>query len=443
MDKFIAVFKREYLERVRTRAFVIGTLLVPLFIVAIFALPMYLASRSTSSATMTNIVILDATGTSLGERIAGRLVPDTAPSSVPRPQLRKITRAELAAAEQTATQEVMSKKRVGYLVLTDSTLAGRSAKYAGSNASTISDTERLTSAMRQSVTMVRLEQEGVNAERISALSRLSPQLATERLDDRGRGAGSAKVAIMVGFGIAILLYMSIILHGQNVLRGVMEEKTTRVAEVVLSSVKPDVLLAGKVLGVGAVGLTQQILWLGISTYLLQFLTPMFMKPEARAAMQASGQAAPDVSQVLTGGVLTPELFATVLAFFLVGFVFYATLFAAVGAMVNSEQEAQQAAAPVMILLVSTFVMVQGIMLNPNGTLAEVLSWLPFSSPIVMPMRMTLVPVPWYSVVGSLVVGILGCAAAVWLAARIYRVGMLMYGKRPSIGELIKWIRYAG
>lgn len=439
MDKLIAVIKREYLERVRTRAFVIATLIVPVFIAAVMLVPAYLASRAAASASLTNITILDATTAGLGQRVASLLTADSA--RVPgekAPVVRKVDAAKLPTAETQALRDVVANAHTGYLVLTDSTLAGQSARYAGRNASSIADMDKLQTTVRQAVTMARLEQEGVQPARIEALSHIAVRLTTERVDDKGKGSGEGRTAVLVGFGIAFLLYFSIILHGQAVLRGVLEEKTTRVAEVVLSSVKPDTLLAGKVLGLGAVGLTQQILWLAISAYIMQNVAPLIMRSGGRAAAATQGGA----SSIIGSGVLTPGLFAAVLAFFLVGFVFYATLFAAAGAMVNSEQEAQQAAQPIMILLVATIVLIQVVMLNPVGPLAQTLSWLPFSSPIVMPMRMTMMAIPWWQVVGSIVVGLAGCALAVWLAARIYRVGMLMYGKKPSFAELARWVKYA-
>ena len=439
MDKLIAVIKREYLERVRTRAFVIATLIVPLFISAVMLVPAYLASRAAASASLTDITILDGTTAGLGDRVASLLMADSARVAGEKPPaVRKVAAAALPGAEVQALRDVVANRETGYLVLTDSTLAGQTARYAGRNASSIADMDKLQTTVRQAVTMTRLQQEGVQPARIEALSHLAVRLTTERVDDKGKGAGEGRTAVLVGFGIAFLLYFSIILHGQAVLRGVLEEKTTRVAEVVLSSVKPDTLLAGKVLGLGAVGLTQQILWLAISAYIMQNVAPLVMRSGGRAAAAAQGGTA----SILGSGVLTPGLFAAVLGFFLVGFVFYATLFAAAGAMVNSEQEAQQAAQPIMILLVATIVLIQVVMLNPVGPLAQTLSWLPFSSPIVMPMRMTMMAIPWWEVVGSIVVGLAGCAGAIWLAARIYRVGMLMYGKKPSFAELARWVKYA-
>jgi ABC-2 type transport system permease protein len=136
------------------------------------------------------------------------------------------------------------------------------------------------------------------------------------------------------------------------------------------------------------------------------------------------------------------LFVVAAAYFLIGFAFYATLYAAAGSMVNSEQEAQQAAVPVMLFAMSTWVLVNPVIAAPNGKLAVVLSWLPWSSPIIMPMRMGLTSVSPASIAGSMLVALAGSVFAVWVSARIYRVGMLMYGKKPSLAEVVKWVRYA-
>jgi ABC-2 type transport system permease protein len=282
-----------------------------------------------------------------------------------------------------------------------------------------------------------LQRAGANPRMVDAIARTRVRMPTERITDKGRG-GSGQVGALLAIGIAFLFYISIVVHGQNVLRGVLEEKMTRVAEVVISSVKPETLLAGKVLGVGAVGLTQQIIWVVLSGYMINKLGPLIMRMSGPEAAQAS--AAGSILQAFTGvGV---KLLVLLLLFFLVGYIFYAALHAAIGSMVNSEQEAQQAALPVMFLLIGSFIFVQPILLDPTSTLASVMSWLPFSSPIIMPLRMTVIEVSTATLVGSLAVGAVSCAFVVWLAGRIYRVGMLMYGKRPSLRELARWIRYA-
>ena len=443
MDKFWVVAKREYLERVRSRWFVMMTLFVPVFITAIFLIPAWVTARSAAGTGSRNIVILDATGTGLGKRVSAILTSDTtaaqraSAATAPQPQVREVTAAALPAAEDSATREVMRPNNVvGYLVLDDSTLSTRRVRYAGRNASSIVDTDKLKSAVRQAFTAVMLQREGVKPETISLISNLSLSMSQTRIDERGKG-GSGQAAIFLGVGIGVLLLMSIIFHGQNVLRGVLEEKSTRVAEVVISSIKPEMLLAGKVSGAGAVGLTQQVLWIAISAYLITNFAPLVLK-SAGVPVSGGGGSALGVSL----GGLTVGLFIVIVLYFLFGFVFYASLLAAAGSMVNTEQDAQQAAMPIMYLLIGSWLFVNSVIVNPTGTIAKVLSWLPFSSPIIMPMRMGLSPVPWTSVAGSLAVCALGCVLAIWLAARIYRVGMLMYGKRPSLAEVARWVRYA-
>jgi len=439
MDKFWVVAKREYVERVRSRWFIIMTLLIPALISGTFLVPVYVAARSAASPAARNIIILDATSAGLGARVSEILMVDTSHASgaAPRPQVRVVQPTELASAEADATKEVMRPKSVlGYLVIDDSTLAGARVRYAGRNASSLAETDRLRSAVRQAVMMVRLEQEGVRPATIEQVSKLPLRMPRVRIDERGRGA-SGQAGFFLGIGIGVLLLMSIMMHGQQVLRGVLEEKTSRVAEVVISSVKPDTLLAGKVAGAGAVGLTQQLLWIAVSAWLITNLAPLILKttPAMTGDMDTSAVG-------MSFGGLTPALFIVVILYFLLGFVFYASLLAAAGAMVNSEQDAQQAAMPVVMLLIGTWLFVNSVLLNPNGGIATTLSWLPFSSPIIMPMRMGLGSVSWVSVVGSLAVCALGCVFAVWLAARIYRVGMLMYGKKPTMAEVARWIRYA-
>jgi ABC-2 type transport system permease protein len=445
MDKKVfTVAKREFLERVRTRAFVIATLIVPLLMAGLVLVPMYIAMKSRPSGSARHITILDASGAGIGARVANALMADSsivAPDSV-KPRVVVVAPGELAAKEAEATAEVKLPNHIeGYLVLDDSTAKGVSARYAGRNASSISDIEKITSVLRQEVMVYRLKSEGVKDDIVGELAKNRLRLSTERLSERGR-TGSGIAGIFAGLMVGILLFMSILIHGQNIMRGVLEEKTTRVAEVVISSVKPESLLAGKVMGVGAAGLVQQAAWFAISLYLINFIGPIVMKGSAVAstAAAASGGAAPDIGAAMSA--ISPATIGVALLYFLVGFTFYGTLYAAAGSMVNSDQEAQQAAMPVMMLAMSGYIFLNPVMLAPNSTLSVVLSWLPWTSPIIMPIRMGLTTVSPLSVAGSVAVAAFGSVFAVWLSARIYRVGMLMYGKKPSMAELVKWVRYA-
>ena len=444
MDKkILIVAKREYLERVRTRWFVIMTLLVPAVIAGFVMLTAYIGSRGNASAAVRHITIINATGTDLGQRVADALIADTtlgpADDSI-RPRVLNISAADLAATEQTVAADVQIPNHiVGYLVLSDSTIAGKSVRYAGRNASSLSDTDKLLSTVREAVTVIRLQREGVKQDIITDMAKTRLRMSSERLNERGR-SGSGAAGLFAGLVVGVMLLMLILIHGQNILRGVLEEKATRVAEVVISSVKPESLLAGKVLGVGGVGLTQQIAWFAITGYLISFLMPIIMKGAKLGGAAAATGAASPISGVLN--TMSPMVLAVAVAYFIVGFVFYATLYAAAGSMVNSEQEAQQAAAPVMVLIMSAWLCVNPVMLSPSGKLAVALSWLPWSSPIIMPIRMGLTSVSPVEIVGSILVAAVGSIFTIWLSARIYRVGMLMYGKKPSFSEVAKWIKYA-
>lgn len=237
-------------------------------------------------------------------------------------------------------------------------------------------------------------------------------------------------SVIFGYVIALLLYTSIMLYGQNVMGGVLEEKTSRVAEVVMSSVSTNTLLGGKVLGVGAVGLSQQIIWVIVSYLMFKLRAPIM----ARLGVPAAPFAFPSI----TIGVAI--LF---LLFFLLGFIFYSSLFAAVGSSVNTEQEAKQAATPVILLNVSSVIFVSPVLLNPTGRLAEVLSLLPFSAPIIMPLRMAVTAIAPWELALSLGILAASCVLTVWIASRIYRIGLLMYGKRPTFRELGRWVTYRG
>jgi ABC-2 type transport system permease protein len=448
--KLKAVVAREFGERVRTKWFLISTLLGPVFFAAITIGPVLLAKRQGASSQTSNIVILDATGAGLGERIA-RALPDTArggvaaDSAVPPPTVRVVAPAEVAAAESLATQEVVRNTFRGVLVVDSSTLAGRRARYAGRNASSIADVERLREVVRREALAVRLAAEGLPAERVGALTGPRLRFATERIGDKGRGgsgAGTAIVAVIVAF----LLYMMILLYGQNILRSVLEEKTTRVAEVVVASIRPDVLLAGKVIGVGAVGMLQQVVWFGgaalLGWYVMPFVTGGMRTGAAAQAAQAASDAAEATSALaipaIGGGVILAAF-----GFFALGYLLYSAMFAAAGAMVNSDQEAQQAAFPVMLPLVLSAVFIQMVMSNPDSGASKFASWCPFTAPIIMPMRMSITSVSALEITAVLVGLAATVLAVTWIAARIYRVGLLAYGKRPGMGELLRWVRQAG
>jgi ABC-2 type transport system permease protein len=451
LTKLGVVIKREIMERVRTKWFLITTLLIPVIFAGMMVLPVWLASRTKASDQVSSIRILDATGRGLGARVARVLTSDSARAAGSRgPEVQVLEPAALAAAEDAATRDVMGRRAPGYLVLDSATVAGRSARYAGRNASTVPDVERIRGAVRQAVTADRMANAGLDSARIAEVTNVRLQMPTMRISDKGKGGAGGFGGYILGFVIAFLMYMIMALYGQQVLRGVMEEKTTRVAEVVVSSVRPVTLMAGKVLGVGAVVVIQQALWIGLTSVMGTLLAPTLRRigetganaSAAGAAARGTGAAASNDIMAQVSASISAELMIATVVFFVLGFLFYASLYAAVGATVSSEQDAQQAAAPIAFLLVPSIVLLQPILLAPTGTLAIVMSILPFSAPIVMPMRMSMIEVPLWEKVASFASALLGCVLALWFAAKIYRVGLLMYGKRPTYGEMMKWLRYS-
>jgi ABC-2 type transport system permease protein len=438
MAKLWAIIKREYLERVRSKWFIIATLVAPFVFGAMMIIPIYLAAKSKSGSEVYNTVIIDATKSGFGQRVADVISGGSSGKSGtintlrvggPSPVVRVVDPSALAPAESLATKQVMRNLYSGYLVVDERTVAGEAVRYAGRNATSIPDMERLQGAVKEAVLGKRLEDAGLNSTKTRDLTFIPLGFSTERITENGRG-GSGMASVVFGYVIALLLYMSIMLYGQNVMGGVLEEKTSRVAEVVMSSVPTDTLLAGKVLGVGAVGLTQQALWVLTTLAMVQLRAPIM----ARLGIPNAQFTLPSIS--LGAGLLF-------MLFFVLGFTFYASLFAAVGSSVNTEQEAKQAATPVILLNIGSIIFISPVLLNPTGTLATVLSLLPFSAPIMMPLRMALTAIPLWQLGASIASLVLSCVLVVWIASRIYRIGLLMYGKKPTWRELARWVSYSG
>jgi len=233
-------------------------------------------------------------------------------------------------------------------------------------------------------------------------------------------------AFVVGYAVMLIIYMAILLYGAHVLRSVVLEKTSRVAEIMVAAAKPHALMLGKILGVGGAGLVQMTVWLGIAALLVA----------ARGTILGwfGVEGSFDLPSLGADGLVVS------LAFFFAGYFFYASLFAAVGAMVSSDQEAQSAQTPLVLLLVLPVVCLQVVAGDPRGTPAEVLTQVPFSSPMLMPMRYLLGGAGAWQVLLSLAILVVSTALVARLAAKIYRIGLLSYGKRPSVRELWRWLR---
>ena len=329
---------------------------------------------------------------------------------------------ESALLEQVREQEIN-----GFLVVPADVLGGGAVTYQGDNGTSAPAMARLERVVTTVVQHRRGIAVGITDEQV--LRMLAPVLITTK-HTTGEAAGASGMAtFIVGYVVMFILYLAIILYASNVMRSVVQEKTSRVVELMVAAVKPRALMAGKILGVGAVGLLQLAVWLGMG-----FLTLKYR--DALLGLL-------DITK--TGGVSVPPLslsqVAVVLIYFILGYFLYAALYAAVGAMVSSEQEAQQAQMPVMTLIIIAIACVQLVANDPRGQSAVVLTVIPFFSPLLMPMRYLLGGAGGVDLAVSIGVLLVTLAVVVVASGRIYRVGILMVGKRPSARELWRWLRY--
>jgi len=324
---------------------------------------------------------------------------------------------------------VEAKQLNGFLILDDSLPSDGKAEYRASNLS-LQTIDELQHTLNRVVEKVRLEGKGVNPTVVDWAQALRVTLAQKKIARGEITTENAGQSFALAYVMAILLFMAILLYGVNVMSSVLEEKTTRIIEVLVSSLRPFQLMLGKVAGAGAVSFFQFVIW-GVSARLLVALRV----PIARL-LGADPASAMDIT--------LPHIpFATVavfMAFFLGGFLLYSAMFAAVGAMSSNEQEARQAQQPVTYLLMISYLSIIGLTNDPASTFARTLSMVPFTSPIATPVRWTAGSMGMGELAVSLAMLLIGIVAITWVASRIYRVGILMTGKRPTMKELVRWVR---
>jgi ABC-2 type transport system permease protein len=423
--EIFVIARREWLERVRSRWFLVGTLLGPIAMLAVVLVPALLAAREEKEVT---VAIID--------RSHGAPTTATAPVAAPGPLVAELITVFAAQhwhgqlvedpGEAALLAQVKERKINGFLILPADVLDSGLITYQGDNGTSAGAMARLDAVVTKVVQHRRGVAAGVSDEqivRMMAPVRLSAKHTT------GEAGGTSGIAtFIVGYAVMFILYLAIILYASNVMRSVVQEKTSRVVELMVAAVKPGVLMAGKVLGVGAVGVIQLAVWLGMAVLTLKYRDALL------GVIGVTG----------SGGVAVPPLSvaeaAVVVIYFLLGYFLYASMYAAVGAMVSSEQEAQQAQMPLMILIMIALGCVQLVANDPRGGSAAALTTIPFFSPFLMPMRYLLGGASVGALLGSLAVLLATIALAVIAAGRIYRVGILMYGKRPSGRELLRWLR---
>ncbi len=295
---------------------------------------------------------------------------------------------------------------------------------------------------------------GINTEDLEA-AKVSVHIQTKTLTDDGEKDSSAELPIAIGFIAAIIIYMFIFMYGVQVMRGVIEEKVNRVVEVLISSVKPFQLMAGKIIGIALVALTQFLLWAVLTGVIVVVVGSVFglsSISEGQDLSQLQNMSSGNAENIMANSKLSEvflglmnfnwtAMIATFIFFFIGGYLLYASLFAAIGSAVDNETDTQQFMLPVTVPLILAFVAAQGIIKNPDGALAFWMSIIPFTSPIIMPVRVAMGRYEVWELLLSIGLLVGAFLATVWLAAKIYKVGILMYGKKVSYKELWKWLRY--
>ena len=425
-ENIVAVAKREYVQRVRSKGFWIATLILPLFVVAATVLPSVILSRS---RTEQQVVVVDTTG-----RVAPRL-HEKRIDDVTKEARERVARFEFLIerpaadpqAQRAALDErVLDKEIDAWIWIDEDVLTGKPIEYHAKTVSNVMTQEVLEDDLSYVVRRVRLEEAGYDPDRVGALSE-SVDLETVRVSKEGSRAEGGLAGAAFAYVLFLLLYMVLVIWGQQVMQGVLEEKSSRIIEVVLSSVKPFELMMGKLTGICLAGLTQFGLWM--------VTLAVFTAPGVIASIAG-----------LPEGVKLPTVtVAMVLHFillFILGFFVYSSLYAAIGSAFNNLQEAQQVAGVVVFFLIIPVLLVFPIINDPNSTFALVTSLIPLFTPLLMTLRIALEMPPFWQILLAYALTFGFLLGMVWICARIYRIGILMYGKKPTFQELWKWIRYA-
>jgi ABC-2 type transport system permease protein len=437
MNKVFVVVRREFIERVRTKAFLIGTFLGPLLMVLLMVMPALMMSGGTRTQ---RIAIVDGTTDGIGARVESGLMAPTFTSdgdTLPRYDLTRVTvepsRIEAVRDSLVALTGFSPSEQpgsfAGVLVVSDATVIEGRASYFGGNVGSIETMGRLEGSIGQAVRTARLERAGVDPA-VVATAMAGTRLSTTKVED-GRATGeSGEASFIMAYAMGFLLYFAIIIYGQQTATSVIEEKSSRIMEVLASSLKPFQMLMGKILGIGAVGLVQLGIWVGVA----------FLATSQRVRIAGLFGVDPASMQAMPIPSFPVDLLVVFLLYFALGFLLYGALFAAIGSMVNAVQEVQQVMMPVMLLVVFGFFGVFAVIKDPNAGIGLTMSFIPFFAPFVMPVRWSMASVPTSQLILSLVLMVLGLMAVAWFAGRIYRTGILMYGKKPSLKEVFRWIR---
>ena len=437
MNHLPLIIKREYLTKVKNKSFIVMTFLSPLIMVALIAVVAYLSQLNNDK--QRTISVLDESG----------FMTDVFKSN------DKTTYSYLGGLDlETAITMVKEKEDYGLLHIAkvDSTnTIAKSAKFYSEKSPSLPFMSGLERKIEKRLRELNLQKDGVTLEQIDAAS-VSVTIAQESFDGEESSTADNVVKLIFGGIAGYLLFMFIIIYGNMIMRSVIEEKTSRIIEVIISSVKPVQLMLGKIIGTSLAGVTQFAIWVILGSVLMLVVSIIFgidLTQASAPQQELMNQAmqGDDIQRIVTDGLTAIRnlpilnLVIAFIFFFIGGYFLYSSLYAAIGAAVDNETDTQQFMLPILMpLILAVYVGVFTVIEDPHGTVSTVFSFIPLTSPVVMLMRIPF-GVPLWQQGLSLLLLIGTFMFAVWFAAKIYRVGILMYGKKPTYKEIFKWLKY--
>ena len=415
MHKIWLVIKREFLVRVRKKSFVIMTFLGPILLASILILPIYLANNSQEKR---NIAV--------GYQKDFQLEDNELLNFVTIPQ-NEVDSVKF---------NIKDSPYYALLIIKDNTYSLYSNQQV-----TLNVINEIKRQIEYTLKFNNLKKLGIDDKTLKSAEQ-KINLKTKIINEKGESTNThSEVSTGLSFFGGILIYMFIFMYGTMVMRGVIEEKTSRIVEVMISSLRPFQLMMGKIIGVALVGLTQFLLWV-MFTVALSALAEMVLLNDIFLETSNTESQSVIITQIksLSSGINLIQIFISFLFYFIAGYLMYSSLFAAVGSAVDAEADTQQFILPVTLPLILSFILIQPIIDNPEGPLAFWMSIIPFTSPITMMVRLPFGVDSW-QIILSMTILISTFIMTTWLASKIYRTGILMYGKKASFRELLKWLRY--
>jgi len=421
MNKIWLIISREYLVRVKKKSFIVMTILGPILMAALLVTPTILSMQDQQNRLV-----------ALSEKNIEFLEPL---NKIENTKFTVITDEELELLKkdfsQTEYYAVLDKDKDQFYLLSDQQIS-------------LSVKRSIADKIEKIIERNKLKLAGIDLKVLeSSVTEINIQTKIITLDGENINS-STEGSMGIGFITGILIYMFIFMYGTMVMRGVIEEKTNRIVEVIISSVKPFQLMMGKIIGVALVGLTQFILWIVLTMALAALAELLLFNPNELISQANSAENTEIMSKItnLIGGINFMQIILCFIFYFISGYLLYSSLFAAVGSAVDAEADTQQFVVPITVPLLLAIMLIQPVMDNPDGTLAFWMSMIPFTSPVIMMVRLPFGVENWELFISMLSI-ITGFVATTFLAAKIYRTGILMYGKKISYKELWKWLSYKG